>query len=117
LVRVVLVLVEVVEPLRADRLASGWRSLNPAGSGTPSTSWRSTHTLATDRAAAVSSARSVAARSAGLSAAARRRVSDRSRSPVVSTAPVLRAARVLVAEATRARMSASVSVVHPVCRQ
>ena len=45
--------------------ASGCSARNPSGNGTPWISWRSTHTLATDRAAAVSSRRSARARAAG----------------------------------------------------
>ena len=71
--------VVAVEPRAADVVAraSGWLSRKAAGTLTPSISWRSSHTLATERAARVSSARSASARAVGSRAAVRRmRVQD-----------------------------------------
>src|SRR3954468_12975565 len=96
--------------------ASGWFARKSAGSGTPSIWCRSSQTFATERAAMVSSARSAAARVAGLIRASRSSAASGDRSPVFSTVPAERAA-IRAAVETRDRTCASVSSVQPAPRQ
>ena len=95
---------------------SGCRARNPSGRATPWTWWRSSHTFATDRAAAVSSARSAFSRAAGLSAARCRSWAVSVRSPV-SSRYADRALSEVALPASSVTTSSSVESVQPALRQ
>ena len=97
--------------------ASGCSARKLAGMSTPSMSWRSSQTFATDRAASVSSRRSAAARAAGLRAALRRSVASTSRSPVDRETPAGRAEIARAAVTVRAWTCAVLLSVQPEGRQ
>ena len=111
-----LVVPVVLVELPVEGSISGWAASTDSGIFTPSIACRSSHTLATERAAWVSSARSAAARAVGLIRPNRRSVDSSSRSPVVSTG----ARRAAIARAVRAALActwAGELSVQPVWRQ